>query len=141
MSPGNRPSGSPVRPRSMTTPPTTTNKTPRRTKTRPNSCMLGVYSHPCVVGIAALLVQVIARLTHVPAVLETVRLIRREFEPEDTDDLARILSDPETMRYYQAPYDQAGVERWIARNRERDRDDGVGLWAMILKSCGELIGD
>jgi len=103
--------------------------------------MLGVYSHPCVVGIAALLVQVIARLTHVPAVLETVRLILRELEPEDTDELARILSDPETMRDYPAPYDHAGVERWIARNRKRYRDDGVGLWAMILKSSGELIGD
>ena len=37
------------------------------------------------------------------------------------------------MRYYPAPYDRAGVEQWIARNRQRYRDDGVGLWAMLLK--------
>jgi RimJ/RimL family protein N-acetyltransferase len=45
------------------------------------------------------------------------------------------------MRYYPVPYDRAGVEQWIARNRERYKNDGVGLWAMLLKSSGELIGD
>jgi [ribosomal protein S5]-alanine N-acetyltransferase len=74
-------------------------------------------------------------------ILQTARLILREFVAEDADALARILSDPETMRYYPAPYDRAGVERWITRNRERYKNDGVGLWAMLLKSSGELIGD
>lgn len=76
-----------------------------------------------------------------PAILETARLILREFEPEDAAALARVLSDPETMRYYPAPYDRAGVEQWITRNRQRYKDDGVGLWAMVLKSNGEMIGD
>lgn len=75
------------------------------------------------------------------AILETSRLILREFSPADADALALILSDPETMRYYLAPYDHAGVEQWIARNRERYKTDGVGLWAMLLKSTGDLIGD
>jgi ribosomal-protein-alanine N-acetyltransferase len=74
-------------------------------------------------------------------ILETPRLLLREFAPEDADALSRILSDPETMRYYPAPYDRAGVEQWIARNRERYKNDGVGLWAMLLESSGELIGD
>ena len=74
-------------------------------------------------------------------ILETSRLILREFSPADADALSRILSDPETMRYYPAPYDRAGVEQWIVRNRERYKKDGVGLWAMLLKSTGELIGD
>lgn len=74
-------------------------------------------------------------------VLETARLALREFSPENAPDLAKILSDPETMRYYPAPYDRAGVEQWIERNRERYRNDGVGLWAMVLKSSQELIGD
>jgi ribosomal-protein-alanine N-acetyltransferase len=74
-------------------------------------------------------------------ILELDRLILREFSPDDADALARILSDPETMRYYPAPYDRAGVEQWIARNRERYKKDGVGLWAMLLKSTGDLIGD
>jgi [ribosomal protein S5]-alanine N-acetyltransferase len=66
-------------------------------------------------------------------ILETRRLILREFVAEDAEEQARILSDAETMRYYPAPLDRAGVERWIARNRERYQKDGVGLWAMITK--------
>lgn len=74
-------------------------------------------------------------------VLETSRLILREFEPDDADALAQVLSDPVTMQYYPAPYDRAGVENWIARNRQRYEHDAVGLWAMLLKGTGELIGD
>jgi len=66
-------------------------------------------------------------------ILQTSRLLLREFSPDDVDALAKVLSDPETMRYYPAPYDRAGVEQWIERNRQRYRDDGVGLWAMLLK--------
>jgi len=67
-------------------------------------------------------------------ILQTSRLLLREFLAEDADALARALSDRETMRYYPAPYDRAGVEQWIARNCERYKSDGVGLWAMLLKS-------
>jgi len=80
-------------------------------------------------------------------ILRTPRLLLREFTPEDAEALARVLSDPETMRYYPAPYDRAGVEQWISRNCRRYKDDGVGLWAMVLKSTiaresgGKLIGD
>src|SRR5271169_340376 len=66
-------------------------------------------------------------------ILQTPRLVLREFITEDADALALVLSDPETMRYYPSPYDRAGVEQWIERNRHRYRDDGVGLWAMLLK--------
>ena len=74
-------------------------------------------------------------------ILQTSRLVLREFTLEDADALALVLSDPETMRYYPAPYDRAGVEQWIARNRQRYQDDGVGLWALELKKTQELIGD
>jgi len=74
-------------------------------------------------------------------ILETARLWLREFEPEDAEAMVRVLSDPEAMRHYPAPYDRAGVEQWIERNRRRYRDDGVSLWAMVFKSTGEVIGD
>ncbi len=74
-------------------------------------------------------------------ILETSRLILREFRPDDTDSLALTLSDAETMRFYPAPLDRAGVEDWISRNLRRYREHGHGLWAMILKSSDELIGD
>jgi ribosomal-protein-alanine N-acetyltransferase len=74
-------------------------------------------------------------------VLEIPRLTLREFGPEDVDALARVLSDGETMRYYPAPLRRVEVERWIERNRRRYRENGYGLWAMILKSGAEVIGD
>jgi ribosomal-protein-alanine N-acetyltransferase len=74
-------------------------------------------------------------------ILQTQRLRLREFTALDADALESILSDPETMRYYPAPYDRAGVEQWIERNRKRYREDGVGLWALELIGTEELIGD
>jgi len=59
-------------------------------------------------------------------ILETARLLLREFTAEDTDALVQVLCDPETMRYYPVPYDRAAVEQWIERNRQRYQDDGVG---------------
>ncbi len=74
-------------------------------------------------------------------ILQTSRLLLREFTPEDADALALVLSDPQTMRFYPAPYDRAGVEQWIERNLRRYQDDGVGLWAMELTKTKEVIGD
>lgn len=74
-------------------------------------------------------------------ILETPRLVLREFMAEDADALARVISDAETMRYYPATFDRAGVEAWIERNRTRYVNDGMGLWAMVLKATGEAIGD
>ena len=74
-------------------------------------------------------------------ILETQRLILREFVAEDADALARVLSDPEAMRYYPVAFDRKAVEEWIARNQRRYAMDGHGLWAMDLKASGEMIGD
>ncbi|HEV2732414.1 MAG TPA: GNAT family N-acetyltransferase, partial [Terriglobales bacterium] len=51
------------------------------------------------------------------------------------------LSDPETMRFYPAPLDYSGVLDWITRNQARYQKDGHGLWAMVSKTTGELVGD
>ena len=74
-------------------------------------------------------------------IIETERLLLREFVPDDADALAAVISDPATMRFYPEPRDRAGVESWIERNRQRYRDYGHGLWAMVLKSSGEVVGD
>jgi ribosomal-protein-alanine N-acetyltransferase len=44
------------------------------------------------------------------------------------------------MRYYPKPFDREMVEAWVGRNRERYASDGFGLWAMVLKAAGEVIG-
>jgi len=74
-------------------------------------------------------------------ILETARLILREFVSADVDALARVICDPETMRFYPMPFDRAAVEEWIARNIRRYEADGHGLWAMDWKATGEMIGD
>jgi [ribosomal protein S5]-alanine N-acetyltransferase len=73
--------------------------------------------------------------------METSRLLLREFRRNDADALALVISDPEAMRFYPAPFNRVGVEQWIERNLRRYADYGHGLWGMVLKSTGELIGD
>ena len=74
-------------------------------------------------------------------ILETSRVVLREFVADDADALAAVISDKETMRYYPVPFDRTAVAEWIDRNRRRYHTDGFGLWGMVLKSSGELIGD
>ena len=73
--------------------------------------------------------------------METERLLLREFVPSDADALALVLCDPETMKYYPASIDRDGIQQWIERNLRRYAEGGVGLWAMVLKTAGEIIGD
>lgn len=73
--------------------------------------------------------------------LETERLILREFTPEDFDALFQILSDPETMQHYPKPFDEQKVRGWIEWNIENYQVFGFGLWAVVLKETGKLIGD
>jgi RimJ/RimL family protein N-acetyltransferase len=39
-------------------------------------------------------------------IIETERLYLRELTMEDTHELAKVLSNPEAMSYYDAPLDQ-----------------------------------
>ncbi len=73
--------------------------------------------------------------------IETERLILREYTYEDFDSLYAILSDRETMAHYPRPYDENGTRRWISWSLDNYERHGFGLWAMILKETGELIGD
>ena len=73
--------------------------------------------------------------------IETKRLIFREYTSADYDDLAAVISDPETMKHYPRPYDANGVNRWLNWNFDNYREYGFGLWALVLKETGEFIGD
>ena len=74
-------------------------------------------------------------------ILETERLVLREYTKEDFDWLYAILTDPETMRHYPKPYDQNGTERWLNWSLDNYQKYGFGLWAIELKETGEMIGD
>ena len=73
--------------------------------------------------------------------IETERLLLREFNPEDFDALYEILSDAETMQHYPKPYDAAGTRRWIDWNLRNYQEYGFGLWAIEEKQTRKFIGD
>lgn len=74
-------------------------------------------------------------------VLETDRLILREYAAEDFAALFEIVSDRETMQHYPAPLDEDKTRRWIQWNLDNYNKYGFGLWALVLKETGEFIGD
>lgn len=73
--------------------------------------------------------------------IETNRLLLREYTYQDFEDLSQILTDPETMKHYPKPYDEAGVKRWLDWSLNNYKEYGFGLWAIELKETGEFIGD
>jgi len=74
-------------------------------------------------------------------VLETQRLVLRQLTLKDTDGLLPVLGDPEAMIYYPHPFSRDEVESFIDKQITRYAETGHGLWAVILKSTGEVIGD
>ncbi|MBO5599167.1 MAG: GNAT family N-acetyltransferase [Oribacterium sp.] len=73
--------------------------------------------------------------------IETERLLLREYTIDDFDALYEIMSDAETMQHYSAPFDETRTKRWIEWNLENYAQYGFGLWAVVLKETGEFIGD
>ena len=75
------------------------------------------------------------------AVIETPRLLLRELTAADFGALYDVLADSDIMRHYPYTFDERRVRGWISKNIERYRDFGFGLWAVVLKATGGLIGD
>lgn len=73
--------------------------------------------------------------------IETKRLLLREYTSDDFDALYEIISDPETMAHYPKPYNKEGAWRWINWSLDNYAKYGFGLWAAVLKETGEFIGD
>ncbi|MCI8402312.1 MAG: GNAT family N-acetyltransferase [Lachnospiraceae bacterium] len=73
--------------------------------------------------------------------IETKRLILREMTQSDYDALCKIMCDEEVMR---AAYEQAftpeETQNWLNRHLKRYEECGFGLWAVVLKETGEMIG-
>ncbi|HBJ86239.1 MAG TPA: GNAT family N-acetyltransferase [Verrucomicrobiales bacterium] len=74
-------------------------------------------------------------------VIETERLQLRQMTPGDVPALLGVFGDPEVMRYYPAPFDEARMQAWVDWNRRSYAAHGHGLWALILRDTGELVGD
>jgi RimJ/RimL family protein N-acetyltransferase len=74
-------------------------------------------------------------------IMESERLFFRELTSSDSRDLAKVLSNPVSMKYYPHPFSKAEVDNWISWNINNYRNDKFGLWALILKTTNTFIGD
>lgn len=73
-------------------------------------------------------------------ILETERLILREMNLDDYDALCSIMKDDCVMYAYEGAFSDDEVQQWYDRQIDRYKNDGFGLWAVILKDTGEFIG-
>lgn len=73
-------------------------------------------------------------------ILETERLSLREMTQDDYASLCRILQDEETMYAYEGAFTDEEVQTWLERQFMRYETLGFGLWAVILKETGQMIG-
>ncbi len=74
-------------------------------------------------------------------VIETDRLLLREYTHEDFPTVFEIFSDPETMQHYPRPFDEKRTKNWIEWNLQNYKEYGFGLWAVVLKKTDDFIGD
>ena len=80
-------------------------------------------------------------LTHVGTkIIETKRLLLREYTFDDFNALYEIMSDPETMQHYPEPFDEERTGHWIEWNLENYAKYGFGLWAVVLKETENSLG-
>ena len=76
-------------------------------------------------------------------ILETERLVLREWTMEDAPALLRILGDAEVMRYLGDGKAFAEIEQaraWLAGVTAFQQERGYARWAVVEKASGEIIG-
>jgi len=74
--------------------------------------------------------------------IETERLVLREMTSGDVDDLLVVFGDPKVMASFgEPPFTCKQMTMWVERNLEHQRRHGYGLFAVILKAEGRLVGD
>jgi RimJ/RimL family protein N-acetyltransferase len=80
------------------------------------------------------------RLYEFEAVVSTERLFLRKMTADDLPALAEILEDEQTMYAYEGAYSAAQTREWLDRQIARYKEDGNGLWGVVLKETGKMIG-
>lgn len=73
-------------------------------------------------------------------ILETERLIVREMTKEDFPALTDMLYDERVMYAYAHTFSEDEAQSWLYNQLRRYKEDGFGLWAVILKETGKMIG-
>jgi RimJ/RimL family protein N-acetyltransferase len=76
-----------------------------------------------------------------PEVIETDRLLLRQFQEADWKMLGEILSDPEAVRYtIKTPFSDWQTWRFLATYLGHWQIRGFGPYAVVEKSSGHMIG-
>jgi RimJ/RimL family protein N-acetyltransferase len=74
-------------------------------------------------------------------VLETERLFLRPITMEDLEDVHRMHSDPETIRYASERVKNLDESSgWLERAIDSYETHGHGFWALELKGSGDYVG-
>lgn len=61
-------------------------------------------------------------------------------EEKEGDALQAIMQEPQVMYAYESPLTDEEVRTWLNRQLERCARFGFGLWAVILKETGRVVG-
>ena len=72
--------------------------------------------------------------------IETARLYLRQFTPDDLDELYRIYSDAETMKYLLGVRTREATESAIHAMLKRWEENNFGMWAVVHKIDRKMIG-
>jgi ribosomal-protein-alanine N-acetyltransferase len=72
--------------------------------------------------------------------IETSRLILRKWQEQDLKAFSDINQDPKVLEFLLASRSIQETAEWIDQIKKHFIDHGFGLWAVVLKDTGELIG-
>lgn len=72
--------------------------------------------------------------------METQRLLLREMTQADFPALCGILQDDAVMYAYEGAFSDEEAQAWLDRQLANYRTCGFGLWAVVLKETGRMIG-
>lgn len=77
---------------------------------------------------------------NVRVIIETQRLYLRELTQADFDALCAMLKDEDVMYAYNGAFSNQMVQEWLDKQLARYETDGFGLWAVVEKKDGLVIG-
>ncbi len=72
--------------------------------------------------------------------IETSRLLLRQWVESDLKPWAEMNADPEVMHYFPATLTPDESSQMMTRIRDRITENGWGLWAVEVKATNEFIG-
>lgn len=72
--------------------------------------------------------------------ISTLRLLLRQWRPEDRGPFAELNADPDVMEWFPAPLERAVSDEFADRIETRIAEQGWGLWAVEVVGGAPFIG-